>query len=211
MRLRLRSLAFASIVIVGMGIAPAATHAQAAEKPAEKPRVATPRAAKPSHCVQSLSPKNAPMTCYSSFRLAIAKATGGRITDAPDNVRIAMNDKRLLERLNWTGAKKQHRVPVRSTAAGDVVSIMYDEDSFRGDSIIYRSTHDCSNQTSDIEFTKEYVGDRWNDRMESYKTFRNCWVRLFEHRGFQGAFLDFAGDRTDFGRLHDEISSLQWS
>jgi len=88
---------------------------------------------------------------------------------------------------------------------------MFEDTDWRGSSISYTSERDCTTPVTDVDFTTEYVGDAWNDEMESYRTFRNCYVRLWQNRGFLGAMLDFAGDRSDFGILGDEVSSIQWS
>lgn len=161
------------------------------------------------HCVQSLTKPKAQTACYDTFTDAIRAATGGQITDAPADVRTAVNDQRLLERLRPTGETKNDDIQPRGVER--VIAILHSGANFGGSSLTYSADGDCTGSLFDIDFAEPYVGDEWNDEAESIKTFANCRTRLFEHRDFTGAMIDFAGDRTDFGILADKVSSLQWS
>lgn len=197
MHFRLRTLTLASIAIAALGLASVVTPVQPAET-AKKPR----------HCVKSLSKPDTRTACYDNFTAAIAAATGGRITDAPADVRVAMNDQRLLAKLNATGEKKD--TAAIPSAVEAPISTLFIDDGFDDDSLTYIGTA-CTGPVSDIDFAEPYVGDEWNDDFESIRTFNNCFARLWEHRDFKGAMLDFFGDRSDLGVLNDEVSSVQWS
>jgi hypothetical protein len=193
--MRLRIIAFASIVVAAMGVASLTTPAQAQA------------GGKDRHCVTNVSVPNAPTTCYDSFTTAIAKATEGRITDAPENARKAANDPRLQTQLNATGAKKNGL----GTAAVSPVTILYRDADFGGGSWILTGDHDCTGPTDNRDYWMDYVGDSWNDDIGSYKAYRNCWLMLFEDIGYGGASIPFAGTRTDLGILDDAVSSIIWS
>jgi hypothetical protein len=184
--------------IAALGLASGATPAQAQET-AKKPR----------HCVQTLVALNTPAVCYDNFTAAIAAATDGEVIDAPADVRVAMNDQGLLARLNYTGGQKT--IEPRIGTGSVLIGILFRNADFDGDTQLYQGNHFCSPDLTDIDFSFPYVGDSFNDDGESLRVFANCRARLFEHSNFQGAVIDWAGDRSDFGILADKVSSLQFS
>jgi hypothetical protein len=98
---RLRTLTLASIAIAALGCASSATPVQPAET-AKKPR----------HCVKSLAEPYTRAVCYDDFTAAIAAATGGQITDAPADVRVAMNDQQPpARRMPAEGSVEARRMP----------------------------------------------------------------------------------------------------
>jgi hypothetical protein len=169
----------------------------------------TTTAGKARHCVSN-SAEPTRIMCYDNFTAAIAAATGGRISDAPADVRMAMSDKGLMERLNHT--KERKGGPQITYSAGSVViGILYSAADFSGSTFTLTSSFGCTDTLNDIDHQWAYLGDDWNDVPQSIRTFNNCYARLWEHRNFTGAMLDFAGDRSDFGSMHDKISSIQFS
>jgi hypothetical protein len=207
MHFRLRTLTLASIAIAALGLASSATPVQPAEK-GEHGRHAA-NANKNRHCVTNLSKPDSPTTCYDTFTAAIAAATGGRITDAPADSRVAMNDQRLLARLNATGDKKN---AAAIQGGPDVlVGIIYYDDGFGGPSQSWlgRSCDDITHEDpQNAENRLAYVGDDWNDDFEAFRGFSNCWVRVWEHRDFKGASTPWAPFLSDLGVLNDEGSAL---
>ncbi|MFB8441547.1 hypothetical protein ACFC7A_21120 [Streptomyces niveus] len=189
-RMRKRMLASA-VAVAGMGMALTAQPTQAVQKDR--------------HCVVNVS--TGAQSCYTSFTDAVAKATGGRVTDAPDDSRAAMSDSRLLNRLNARPTTKAGT----GAAALAPISIMYKDADFRGDSLIYQGEFDCSPTLTDINYTVELIRADFNDEIGSYRAFRGCRLSLFEHRGWAGGLIGFAGDRTDLGILDDKASSIRWS
>jgi hypothetical protein len=136
-----RMLAFASIAVVGMGLASVATPAQAAQK---KQR-----------CVVETWKPNSPITCYDSSAVAIADATGGRTTDAPNDARTATNDPFLQARLNKTGAKKKKKKGRVTTAGSPAPAvILFDKGAFAGASITYETNRNCPQQDSERDFER---------------------------------------------------------
>jgi len=162
----------------------------------------------------SLTEPGNPTTCYDTYTAAMAAATGGKVTDAPAHPREAMRDKGLMARLNATGDKKSTAGAVIQRAVAPVLTIWCDDGfsgcTFGNDSFTW-SGNACSNTLDDVDITIPYVGDDWNDDFESFQAFNNCYAKVFEHRDFGGASLDFVPERSDFGVLNDEVSSIQLS
>ena len=139
-----------------------------------------------------------PTTCYDTFTAAIAAATGGQITDAPANSRVAMNDQRLLARLNASGDKKstaaiQENVPV---------GIIFYEAAFQGPSVSFLeepATTYCTRTPKTPDTELPYVGDYWNDNFSSFIAFNNCWGKVWEHRDFGGVSTPWARRMGDIG------------
>lgn len=199
--MRIRTLVFTSIIVAALGTASLATSAHAAtpSKTAEPNR----------HCVINVS--NDALSCYDSFTEAIAKATGGRITDAPDNAREAMKDPRLAAQLNAPTATKGSSV---AAAADVVIGVEWEDSDFEGDSLTFHAPSGCTGTTSDIDWVKAVLPADWNDEIGSYKGtqgFANCWVKHFEHIHFSGISTAFDNGQSDMGWMDDETSSIQWS
>jgi len=192
--MRLRIITFASIAIAGMGIAFLSTPAQA--QVVEKDR----------HCVADVSAPHTPTTCYDSFTVAIAKATDGRVTDAPDDARTATHDAHLTAQLTAMETRENGVAKLRAP-----ISIMYDDADFRGSSLIYTGDRDCTNEIGDVIYSVALVRPEWNDRIGSYRAYRGCWLSLFKDLNWTGDSIPFAGDRTDVGFMDDETSSILWS
>ena len=155
-------------------------------------------AEKPQHCEVDVATASSPMSCYDSFTTAIAKATGGRVTDAPADVRKAMRDPKLIAQLNDTSF---------SLAQVCVLSTECDGSDFTSDSVTYTVTAGCDG----FNWSKAYVGDRWNDDISSYQAFSNCVVRHWEHRDFAGLSTAFDRGQSDMGWFDDETSSIDWT
>jgi hypothetical protein len=162
------------------------------------------------HCVKNLLEPATPAVCYDNFTAAMAAATDGQITDAAPDAGVAMKDQSFVNRLNPTGEKKDTAAIV-PTASLVVVGILYSDADFGGSTYTFRS-RPCTNTLNDSDYGVAYVGDDWNDQAESIKVFNNCYARLWQHRDFRGAMLDWAGSRSDFGSvMANEVSSLEFS
>jgi hypothetical protein len=164
------------------------------------------------HCVKSISNVNKQVECFDSFTAAMSAATDGRITDAPADAGAAMKDQRFLEKLRPTGATETETIQ----PAGEErpIAILFSDADMEGSTLTYTAdTRGCPrpHDATDINFADPYVGNAWNDQAESIATFNSCRAKLWEHRDFTGASIDFAFDRTDFGILADKVSSIQWS
>ncbi|WP_131966008.1 hypothetical protein [Actinomadura sp. KC06] len=151
------------------------------------------------------------MTCHSTFRQAMADATGGRITDAPDSPAAAVSDRRFNDRLNSTsGGKKSSRGAVQ--AGHIVVSIEYMH-NVDGPSRVFTGDHLCSGPISDVDFS---FGDLrtvgFDNTISWFATYGNCYVAHFEEPYFGGVKTGFLSGPTYIGDLmNDRSTSLQWS
>ncbi|MEV4625918.1 hypothetical protein AB0J90_06475 [Micromonospora sp. NPDC049523] len=191
--MRFRTLAAATIAMAALGLAFVATPAQAD--------------AQPLHCVVDVAAKSAAPTCYDSFTKAIAKATGGRVTDAPNNARAAIQDQGLTAKLNATGATKD-----RASVAVDVlIGIEYWDDDFGGSTYTFTAPWGCTGTTSDVDWEFAALPSNWNDEIGSYRGYSNCWVKHYEHSYFGGISTSYDGGLADMGWMDDETSSLRWS
>jgi hypothetical protein len=212
MHFRLRTLTLASTALAALGLASsAAPSATTTTTTTESVKAKT--AKKPRHCVNSSAGPDTRAVCYDDFTAAIAAAIGGQITDAPADVRVAMKDQRLLARLNHTGEKKDTAAFAPTASTGlMVIGILYSDTDFVGSTYTVSRSTGCTGPLNNIDHDVAYVGDDWNDEGESIQVFQNCYARLWQHRDFQGAMLDFAGDRSDFGAvMANEVSSMQFS
>jgi hypothetical protein len=163
------------------------------------------------HCVASAS-TGAPMVCYSSFTTAIANATGGRVTDAPGDAKVALNDQKLAKKLNDLPSAPS-KAPM-AALSNIVISVEYTGEDFGGSTLTITGTHACDNFTSPVEFTMASLPSGWNDDIESFRGFANCAGMHFLHIGATGPFNDngFFFSRTSFPSwLDDEVSSIAWT
>jgi hypothetical protein len=220
--MQLRTLALASTAIVALGLASSAapvttttTTTTTTTEPVEGKKAKAKTAKKTGHCVTSLTKPGNPTTCYDTFTAAIAAATGGKVTDAPADPRVAMNDKALLTRLNASGDKKSSAANQPLAEDEAMVFLLYCNTGFRGcivgGGVAIWTGRPCtgSDTSGPIDWQVPYVGDEWNDWGESFQAFQNCWAKVFEHANFGGASLDWAPERSDLGVLEDEVSSFQ--
>jgi hypothetical protein len=165
------------------------------------------------HCVVGVTP-GATLTCYSSFATALSNATGGRVTDAPDDARAALGDERLAAKLNALG---NATTTASATAVQDIViSIEYSSTGQSGSSLIVTAPHGCDDFLDPVEFVMTSMPSGWNDEIESFQAFANCAALHWLHNG---ASADFGpgDDAFYFWRnvfpswLSDEISSISWT
>jgi hypothetical protein len=158
------------------------------------------------HCVKSLSAPNKQIECYDTFTAAISAATGGRITDAPADAGAAMKDQRFLEKLRRTET-------MQPAGYERAIADLFSDANAEGSSLTITADRGCTrpHDANQIDLVLPYIGDEWNDQAESINTFNSCFAKLWEHRDFTGASIDFALDRTDFGILANKVSSIEWS
>jgi len=183
-KMLIHTLAFASIAAAGAGLTFTATPAPAAEKP---------RA-----CVVDTADA---MACYDTFTEAIAKATGGRITNAPDNARKAANDPRLAAELNALATKPAGR----SGQAGTVIEIAWENSDFGGTSYTFTAPSGCTSTLNDIDFSASNVPSGFELRL--YQNYGNCYSKHYEYPNFEGRSVGWVGG----GVLPFPAKSIQWS
>jgi hypothetical protein len=196
--MRVRMLTFVSMTVAALGGAMVAAPAQAKE-PAQQPA---------RHCVSNVADAGAPVSCYDSFTKAIARATGGRVTDAPGDVRKAMRDPELIARLDAPSKQRSGSVGPAGTF---ILSIEWEDSDFDPDSLTNTASSGCTTTTADLDWSDAFIPEDWNDEISSYRGFSNCWVKHFEHINFGGISIGFDRERAEMGLMDDQTTSIQWS
>jgi hypothetical protein len=178
----------------GLGLAFLATPAQAAEPDR--------------HCVVNVSDTDAPAKCYGSFRKAIASATGGRVTDAPD-ARTAKHDARFAAQLNALRPE-----PANGSAAQPaqiVISIEWEDSDFADSSVAFTAPYGCTDTLDDVDWQAASLSPGLDDTISSYRAFSGCLVKHFEHANFGGESIGFDSGAAGMGWMDNKTSSIQWS
>ncbi|MEU5419355.1 hypothetical protein ACH4UT_14415 [Streptomyces sp. NPDC020799] len=163
------------------------------------------------HCVVDTG--NGGKSCFSTYREAISFATKGRVTDAPDDTRAAVHDKKLQERLSGPrsehGAKLSKNVTnARSAAAAEyrVLGTVYSDKDFGGSSLTYRGSVGCGWRYP--EFAT--MADGWNDQVSSTSS-GQCDVTLYQHANFLGFSQTYRGNVPYVGdAMNDQASSVSF-
>jgi hypothetical protein len=193
--MRIRTLAVASLILATTGIAVGAP-AQAAE-------------GEPRHCIANVTTPIAKVECFDSFTVAISKATGGRLTDAPQDAGKAAYDDAFEAKLK--GLATLAAEP--GIQAQNVIEIDYDYGFFGTDTFTWWVENGgCeTNPLGNVKYWVWNLADYgWNDRINAFANDHLCYSRHFEHAGFQGAATgwQYGGG---LGVLDGEVSSIQWS
>jgi hypothetical protein len=167
--------------------------------------VAAPAGAAPTqdqHCAVDLS-AGGRVTCYRTFTEAIAKATGGRITDAPRAA--AATDADLTRRLN---ALARTKTPSAAQKADVVWGIEYEHDGYSGSSITSYNSRSCDENLSG---GWDSLPSRWNDRITSFRTYAGCEANHYEHSNYGGSQTGYLGSTSNIGEaMNDRTSSIWW-
>jgi hypothetical protein len=193
---RTRILALVSLAFAAVGITAVGTPAQAAEE-------------KPSHCIVNVTTPIAKVECFDSFTVAVAKATDGRVTDAPRDAEKAATDKGFEAKLRAL-SKLAAQPGVR---AQNVIEIDYDY-GFWGTSTFtwWVESNSCwGNPLGTVRWQVWNLDDYgWNDRINGFANHNFCRSTHFEHAGFQGLAIGWS-TAGGLGPLDGEVSSIQWS
>lgn len=194
--MRLRVLA--SIAAVGTACALLGTPAQAEEKP--------------NNCVLDLP--EATMTCYDTFTEAIAAATEGVVTDAPNDVHEAEQHGKLQEYI-----KEPPQPEFGDPRLPYILSIEYEDDDYGDSKLIARGERQCSNPIGDVDYYLPRMPAGWNDQIGSFSAWywisdaehSLCYVQHFEHDDFQGGWIGPSETARNMGGMDDETSSIRWT
>ncbi|WP_117212428.1 hypothetical protein [Allorhizocola rhizosphaerae] len=167
------------------------------------------------HCVISVMP-GATMTCYSSFATAIAKATGGRVVDAPADPKAALNDQGFAVKLNSLGDASNSATTAATTASNVVISIEYSDDDYYGYTYTISAPWGCDDDINEPDWKLTSMASGWNDEVESFKSYAGCaamhWLHIGASTEFgpgDNAYYYYRSGFPDW--LSDEISSISWS
>ncbi|MEU5148323.1 peptidase inhibitor family I36 protein [Streptomyces yangpuensis] len=170
----------------------------------------------PRHCVVDLSqgPAAQPV-CVTSFTAAIARATGGRVIDAPADPAKALKDRKLADRIyNSPGgapplAKADGPRPAAMAAAdsgGVIVATFFEHWNYQGSSLTFTAPAKCKD---DGGWDWGYSTLKYNDAVSSFFTAGNCHVELFEDTYFKGAHAYYENAVPRLTVMNDAASSIR--
>jgi hypothetical protein len=154
------------------------------------------------HCVAPVASDE--VHCFSTFRDAIAFATGGAIVDAPE-AGVAPADDGFARRINTLAA---------APSATVVIGIEFADINFGGSTFIRTATRGCDGNLDTLDFQTADLrasGVNFNDRISSFQSFQNCQTVLFEDINFGGATTQKTANSSNVGiALNDRASSIKW-
>lgn len=140
------------------------------------------------------------VTCFRSFAEAVSHASGGRVSRAA--VTRAESPAELRALLVESGA-----VSTPGRAATDpLLGIHYDYTRWRGGSMTVYAT--SGSGCYDVTYGAGYVGNYWNDDLESGYSYSNCDHQVFEHYNYAGARSATVGGFGTYELLNNEVSSI---
>lgn len=159
------------------------------------------------HCVLELPSENT--FCYESFGGALSAATQGRIDDAPDDVRAAMDDPELEQRINDLSLEPQLK-----SGATVVIGIQYWNRFFQGSTYTITASAGCDGDvnTWDWGLTSLSPGPvaPWDNAISSVKAFSRCSETLYDNTNYGGASSSLHVISGDLGVMDNQTSSIRW-
>ncbi|MGW1894900.1 hypothetical protein ACWCP6_32350 [Streptomyces sp. NPDC002004] len=189
LRPALAAAAAAAAALGGLAVAPPAL----ADQPA------------PEHCVLALDTGR--QTCYDGFTAAFAAASGGRITDAPDNLEAASGGSGLQELRAET-----IRLMAGSGASGDVIiGTVFEDKDYGGASLTITGSSPCRNNNR-VDHWVNTLPEGWNDTITSVQPWANCWIELYSDEYLSGdRDGPFKSNTPDIGSyMNDRTSSISF-
>lgn len=152
------------------------------------------------HCVLSATSE---LSCFDTFTEAMAAGSGGRIADAPRDVKTALADPRFNARVDALAA---------APAAQIVVVILYDDQDQSGDSFAIWKATGCDGDTTtkdhDVASLTPYG---WDDSVESLHSYSQCHTVLYANDNWTGARTGKIGTSNYVGDImSDEANSLEF-
>lgn len=181
--MRITTIAATTILAVAAaGLVGSAAHAAPAER----------------HCVVDLD--DGAVSCYDTFGEALADATGGQVTALPEDLDKAVGEANAATKSGLLGG-----------GVDLTLSIEYEDEDFDDSTLTAKGSHECTTDYYDIDYLMPELGDYWNDQIDSFRAYSNCWVKHFEHSEYRGAWIGPSGDQSDMGWMHDKASSIVWT
>lgn len=152
------------------------------------------------HCVARVESNE--VHCYSTFQEAMAFATGGAITDAPE-ASVALADDGLTRRIDALATPSGGPIPI---------GIIYADFNFGGASFTFSAANGCDGNLNTVDFENtNLIPMGWNDKISSFVSFGNCQTVLFEDINFVGATTQKAVFSSNVGiAMNDRTSSIRW-
>ncbi|MFJ5050481.1 peptidase inhibitor family I36 protein [Streptomyces sp. NPDC088719] len=179
-----------AVACAAVFMAPSAAAAQATQAKAD------------THCVANSDTEK--VTCYDTFREAIAAATGGRITNASQEE--AAQDKKFMDKLNAPADSPTARA---ASSSSHILGILYWDANYQGSSHLLLADSPCRDNSSwDFGWSTLY-STGFNDATSSIRTTGNCHMQVWEHANYTGASEFYTTDQPSLGVLNDQITSIK--
>lgn len=140
------------------------------------------------------------VTCFRSFAEAVSYASGGRVSRAA--VARAEGAADLGALLGESGAIS---TPGRA-ATNPLLGIHYDYTYWRGGSMTIYATSGFG--CYGVSYGVGYVGNYWNDDVESGYSYSNCDHQVFEHYNYSGTQSATVTGFGTYELLNNEVSSI---
>jgi hypothetical protein len=181
----------ATVAAACLGLAPAANAAPPASAGAK------------THCAVNVS--NNSMKCFSSFKEAIALATGGKVTNAPTSAAEATADASFAAAVNAADDV--------SAATNTLIGVEWWNKNYSGNDLdFYGTSGKCSVATTDVDYVASDLYS-WNNKISSFFVYGDCLQKSWDNINYKGSNTGWRGDTanlTDVG-WNDRIESIKWS
>jgi hypothetical protein len=156
------------------------------------------------HCVLRLSEENS-VQCFQTFSAAISNATGGRVTSAPNDPQAALSSKSLTNKINAAPT-------LQTLASGYVIGVLYEHINYGGATFTVTAGQPCTGPLEDEYYIPSLVPYGWNDVVSSFRSYNNCWTKLFEHEWLGGAAYGYTPYSSWVGSYFNDLTtSVRWS
>jgi hypothetical protein len=151
------------------------------------------------HCVLDVDRDT--LTCFATFTEAIAKASGGRITDAPTDPAMASAD--LDNQINALAEDPGPQSHI-------VLSISYAGTRHTGSSFTAHGHYPCSSGRGYVYKNLHDFG--WGNRIRSFKSYANCRITLYEYQNCRGASKTWLRNEQPvaLGAMDQRASSMRF-
>jgi len=154
----------------------------------------------PTHCVLAVtaSGKAAEPACHGSFRAAIARATGGAVTDAPAAAAAA------------TDPAFAAKVEPTTAASSYVLGIEYADANYGGSTLTISAPGICDS-SADVDWQFPTMPTGWNDQISSFRSFNRCEQQLYRDIFYVGALTPVVANMSWVGTAaNDRASSVRF-
>ena len=134
--------------------------------------------------------------CFGTFAEALKVGSGGSVKVSANTTPASLTQRQLNASTSV--------VP----NANVIIGTEWDDSNYANGSVNFSAPTACA---GDDIWEVNYVGDGWNDRLESGKGFGGCdHNRKFGAADFTGTSILCTPNCVDYGVLDNRISSLRW-
>lgn len=92
--------------------------------------------------------------------------------------------------------------------AATVIGILYQHANMQGATLTVTGVT-CTTTTADVDNALPSLPAGWNDAISSFRSYANCWTKLYEHANFGGSTFGYA--ESGNVPLGFTVGSITWS